>query len=207
MELDPHGQPPSAVNAPRRTVRDICEMFGVVKGLIADGALNEKEAVALADWVNAHKDVMRTGPGRVLADRLQRIFADGRVEEMERRDLYDLLEDLAGGVAGIIDEMTASSAIPLDDPPPTLEVTDRVFCFSGRFAHGTRTEVEQAVTRLGGWCEPQVTLATDFLVIGTFASRDWRTSPMGAKIFKAMEYRDKHGRPRIIGENYWSAHV
>lgn len=207
MDLDPHGQPYAPVNAPRRTVRDLSEMLGVVKGVLFDGAVSEQEARALHDWIGAHGDVMREWPGSVLGDRLERIFRDGTITEMERRDLHDLLEDLVGGVAGVVCGLTAPTDLPICSPPPEVEITDRVFVFTGRFAIGPRAACEEAVKRVGGWPEPSITQRTDFLVIGTFASRDWRTSSMGTKILKAVEYREKFGHPRIIAEDHWAAQL
>ena len=149
MDFDPHGQPYGAVNASRRTVRDLCEMLGVVKGVLADGRLVEEEAHALAAWMNAHKDVMRTYPGRVVGERLQSIFRDGVIDEMERRDLRDLLEDMVGGAPGLIGDVTAPTDLPLYDPPPTVEVTDRVFVLTGRFAFGPRGVCENALRKIG----------------------------------------------------------
>ncbi len=44
MELDPYGQPYSAAGASQREVRDLCEMMGMVKDVLADGLVTEEEA-------------------------------------------------------------------------------------------------------------------------------------------------------------------
>ena len=70
---------------------------------------------------------------------------------------------------------------------------------------GPRAACKEALRRIGGWTEPNVTQRTDFLVIGTFASRGWKTGSIGNKILKAADYREKHGRPKIIGEDHWAS--
>jgi hypothetical protein len=43
--LDPHGQPLSGdLNRARRTERDLSEMLGLAKGMLADGIVNDEEA-------------------------------------------------------------------------------------------------------------------------------------------------------------------
>ena len=195
------------MSSSRLEVRDLCEMIGMVKGVLADGVVNDQEAEALRVWTMAHPDVSAAWPGSVLSERLWRIFEDGNVSEAERADLKSLLEDLVGGVDGIICGATAPTDLPLDDPPPEVEVTDQVFVLTGCFAFGPRAACKEALRRIGGWTEPNVTQRTDFLVIGTFASRGWKASSIGNKILKAADYREKHGRPKIIGEDHWAAHV
>ena len=69
-----------------------------------------------------------------------------------------------------------------------MEIPNRTFAFTGRFAYGTRGACEEAVRRIGGWVEPNVTKHADYLIIGTFASRDWLQTGYGRKILKAVEY-------------------
>jgi hypothetical protein len=80
-----------------------------------------------------------------------------------------------------------------------LELIDRV-----RFAFGPRKACEEATTDLGGQAKRKVTLETDYVVIGTFGSRDWVQSSFGRKIEKAVEYRENYGSPAIISEDHWA---
>src|SRR5256885_5864914 len=52
---------------------------------------------------------------------------------------------------------------------------------------GPRKECERQVQQLGGLTETAVTRRTRFLVIGTFASRDWVHTSFGRKIQKRSE--------------------
>lgn len=202
-----HGQPDSRYNAERRAERDLCEMLGLAKGVLADGRVNEEEALAFRTWFDSRPEVAAHWPGIAIARRLRAIYSDGSASQDELDDLRDLLSELTGGEAGVICGEVASSELPLDRPPPSIEVTNRVFVLTGRFALGPRKACEESVRRIGGWCDADVTQRTDYLVIGTFASRDWKTSAFGKKILKAMEYRANHGKPRILGEDHWAAHL
>lgn len=205
--LDAHGQPDPGFNAPRRIDRGITEMFGLTKGLLADGTVAEGEARLLWDWIAANQDVAQCWPGNELTRRLKAVFADGHVSAEELDDLREIMRRAVGGIAGIHDTKNTSTALPFNDPQPPLEITDRVFVLTGRFACGCRSECEERVKRAGGWVEKNVTARTDILVVGYYGSRDWIQTAHGRKIEKAVRYREKHGRPWIISEEHWATHV
>jgi len=187
----------------------IAEMLGLVRGVLADGVVNDAEAEALAAWVREHPTVTRHWPGDVLHRRLERIFADGRVDDAERADLADLLtrilegapapEGNRGGEGG------GGSVDPFDDPPPFLRFQGRTFVFSGRFAYGSRAACHRAVVRLGGRYAAEVDGGTDYLVVGTFHGRDWAESHAGPEIQRALRARREGGKVAVVSEAHWVA--
>lgn len=75
---DSEGKPLNfAFDADRRIERDVSEMLGLAKGILADGRVDENEVVLLRHWPAAHPDTRGTSPGIVLSERLWKIFADG----------------------------------------------------------------------------------------------------------------------------------
>lgn len=206
-DRDQEGQPRGAINVEHRTKRDLAEMLGLAKGILIDGQVTEDEAMALMTWADDHPDIIMAWPGNVLYRRLRAIFSDGHASEEERQDLKELLAEMVGGEAGVVGGETASTGLPFALPFEPIEITDRTFVFTGRFAFGTRNACEEAIRRIGGWPEANVTQHTDYLVIGTFASRDWLQTSYGRKILKAVEYRDKYSVPVIISEQHWVAHL
>jgi hypothetical protein len=205
MTLDPDGQPLNlAFNRARRTERDVCELLGLAKGLLADGVVTEAEAMLLRDWTRRHPDAHDYWPISALQLRLERVFADGAIDEGERRDLAELLESLVGGQAGVIAGADAATELPLDRPPPRIAWPASVFVFTGKFAFGPRKDCERQVHGLGGRCEAGVTQRTNYLIIGTFGSRDWVHTSFGRKIEKAVSYRQSGVRLAIISEDYWA---
>jgi hypothetical protein len=58
--------------------------------------------------------------------------------------------------------------------------------FTGKFAFGPRRVCEAAVEALGGRAGSSVTRVTNYLVIGTFGSRDWIHTSHGRKIEQAV---------------------
>ena len=202
--FDPHGQPFNIrFNRARRAERDLSEMLGLTKGLLIDGVITEDEAIHLHQWVLKHPDAVEQWPVNILAQRLQCIFADGRVDEAERLDLAEILASIVGGTAGIVLGEDAATELPIDQPPPTITWLGTVFVFTGKFAFGPRKSCEREVKRLGGLCEANVTERTRYLVIGTFGSRDWVHTSFGRKIERAVTLRTAGHSVAILAEDHW----
>lgn len=199
---DEHGQPHALVNRSRRVDRSINELLGLTKGVIADDTVSVAEADTLRAWINANPEAADAWPGNVLAERIARIYDDGRVDEAEREELRCLLEDLAGGQ--VTEQGNVSTRLPLDDPPPELRFDGTVYVFTGRFFSGTRQWCEALVESRGGVCSSNVTRRTKYLVIGELGSRDWKHTSFGRKIQKAVEIRAEGRGLAIIAEDHWA---
>ena len=203
---DPHGQPLAvSFNRARRAERDLCELLGLARGLLADGSVIESEALLLRDWVGRHPDAVEHWAVRTIHQRLLSHFEDGVVNDAERVDLKLLLDQLVSGELSAVCDADAASTLPLDQPPPTIAWVDMTYVFTGKFAFGTRRDCEREVEKRGGACESNITKRTAFLVIGTFGSRDWVHTAFGRKIEKAVSYREAGTQLRIVGEDHWAA--
>ena len=204
--LDPHGQPLNiSFNRARRAERDLCELLGLARGLIADGNVTEAEASLLRDWVGRHPDAVEHWAVRTIHHRLMTHFADGVIDVGEREDLKLVLDQLVSGELSATCNTDAASTLPLDQPPPTINWVGMTYVFTGKFAYGTRRDCEREVETRGGVCEGSVTKRTSFLVIGTFGSTDWVHSAFGRKIEKAVSYRDTGTALRIVAEDHWAS--
>jgi NAD-dependent DNA ligase len=205
-ELDPHGQPYNVLfNRARRTERDLSELLGLAKGMLADGIVNDHEALYLKNWGANHQDALDQWPTSLIFSRLHQHLADGRIDDAERQDLHDLLAQLVGGTASILLGYEGATTLPLDNPPPLMCWEKETYVFTGRFAYGTRADCEREVTKRGGRCERNVTRRTTFMVIGTFGNRDWAQSSFGNKIRQAVKFRTSEFPIRIVGEDHWAA--
>jgi len=204
-EIDPHGQPFNVkFNRARRAERDLCELLGLARGLLADGVVTADEATLLHEWVARHEDALDHWAVRTVHNRLTAHFEDGVIDEEERADLKLLLDSLVGGELSAVCDADAATTLPLDQPPPTIEWSGQIYVFTGKFAWGTRRDCEREVVNRGGTCDPNVTKRTAFLVIGTFGSRDWVHTAFGRKIDKAVSYRQAGASLRIVAEDHWA---
>lgn len=204
--LDDHGQPLGlGWNAHRRAERDISELLGVIKGMLADGEVSPSEADYLRAWIARHPDATTKWPVSAICHRIETIFRDGRADDEERADLKALLDGIVGGTVTMELKQQDGAAMPYDDPAPAIEWSEQVFVFTGQFAYGTRRCCEKEVISRGGHCAPSITKRVNYVVIGTFGSRDWVHTSFGRKIQRAVEYRDGGVAPvRIIGEDHWA---
>ena len=80
----------------------------------------------------------------------------------------------------------------------------RFSCSLGSLRSGPRKECERQVHSLGGRCEESVTQQTNYLIVGTFGSRDWAHTSFGRKIEKAVAYRRSGMGLAIISEDHWA---
>jgi len=203
--LDVHGQPLNLrLNAARRAERDVSELLGLAKGVLADGVVNDDETRYLNEWAAGHPDALARWPVSLIFSRLQQIFSDGRVDEGERGELKELLASLIGGTESVMLGYDAPTTLPLDHPPPPISWDGEIYVFTGRFAFGTRAHCAREVTSRGGQVDDSVTRRTSFLVVGTFSSEDWATTSYGRKIQRAAELRDAGLALRIVGEDHWA---
>jgi NAD-dependent DNA ligase len=166
----------------RRVDRAIHEMLGLIKGVLVDGDVSEREANALQTWMLANEDATKLWPGSILAERLQRIFADGVVSDEERADLHELLVATSG-----CDEMdliveNPSTTLPFNEPQPKLRFDGVTYLLTGKFVFGTRRECQEAISRRGGLIADRVNRQVDTLVVGCIGSRDWIHTSWGRKI-------------------------
>src|SRR5882724_1380674 len=92
--LDDQGQPAKAFYGPRVAKRLVSELLGLCKGMVCDGEIAEGELAALKRWLAGHPDAAVLYPGKTIAERLLRIYADGVITSDEREELNDLLLDL-----------------------------------------------------------------------------------------------------------------
>ncbi|NDY56622.1 hypothetical protein G3N56_07680 [Desulfovibrio sulfodismutans] len=209
---DAHGQPVNrALNARRLKERGLDELLGICTGMIADGAVNEQEANYLLDWLNRRLDVQQEYVGYLIYSRVYEFLRDGRFDENEKRELFELLAATCGHTPQA-PGVTLSACSFFDTPPPKVQIDNHSFCLTGRFAFGARSEVVEEILNLGGWVHGTLLQSTDFLVVGTLASRDWKHSSFGNKIKLAMEFREStchpfRSRVSIISEDWWAKHI
>lgn len=186
--------------------RQVAELVGVARGLVADGELNDAEIAFLHRWLVA-SDAAQSNPMiGLLLERIRDIFADGYVDESERGDLTDLLMQLTGNDFELGEVLKATS-LPITDPAPNLDFDGRTFCFTGTFSYGKRSACEAAVTRYGASCSPQVTQGTHYLVIGEYATASWQHSSFGRKIEQAVALRQKGHPIAIVAEHHWRNYI
>jgi len=208
---DTHGQPVRLfrANLENNLAKAIDQLSGICAGILADGVVNEREAEFFGEWVRKFAAFEPVWPFTDILARVERIFADGSCDAEEREELKGVMEALCGHNADAKPAETYSTTLPLDSPlPDPVIFPNRVFTITGRFAFGTRRKVMEAIETRGGIpSDTAPTNASQYLVIGVFASRDWANTNYGRKIERAVELRESHSGIAIISEEHWKKFV
>lgn len=186
--------------------RNIDELIGISRGIIADGIVNKQESEFLLNWIKTHFDEydLNTYPINMIYDRLKNVLEDGLVDDKESKELKELLSSFTGDKPIIEQVASMSSTLPLCNPYPNVDFENKYFCLTGAFTIGTRAKVEEIILNLGGNTQKSPGLKTNFLVIGILGNGDWIHSSYGRKIEKAVEIRDIAGKKiNIISEEHF----
>lgn len=193
------------LNADRLQSRQVDELIGLARGLIADGSINQAEVEFLEKWLVANLSVSQQPLIATLYDRVGTILADGIANPQECDDLFAALNAFTAGDS-VLGEAAKSTSLPLCQPAPPIRFEGMAFCFTGTFSFGQRKHCEEAVSSRGG-TGGSLTKATNYLVIGAYATESWKHSSFGNKILKAAEMR-RVGMPiSIVAEDHWARHL
>lgn len=189
----------------RISSRQIDELIGIARGMAADGALNQAEVEFLQKWLAANLGISDQPLIRTLYERVSAILSDGIADAEECAELLDTLNRFSNRDFEL-GEVLKSTSLPLCSPPPELDFVGRTYCFTGTFSYGKRRDCERAVTERGASIGG-LSLRTNYLVIGVYATESWKHSSMGNKILKACEWRDEGVPIAIVSEEHWTRHL
>lgn len=186
--------------------RNIDELIGISRGLIADDHVNQQEAEFLQSWILNHfnDEELNQYPLNTIFDRLKSMLDDNVLDSNEADELKELLKSFTGEkpISEQVDSM--SSALPLCEPLPDVCIEGSTFCLTGAFTIGSRAKCEKIIRSYAGNTVKKPTLGTDYLVIGILGNAEWIHSSYGRKIEKAVELRDiKKTGIKIITEEHF----
>ena len=185
----------------RISSRQVDELIGLARGLIADGAINQLEVEFLQKWLVANGSVSDQPILRALYKRVNDILSDGVVDQSEMNELLDTLNRLSDRDFELGETLKATT-LPLCSPPPKLSFDGQIYCFTGVFNFGKRKICEEAVIDRGA-SAGKLSKKTTVLVIGVYATDSWKHSSFGTKISDACEWRDSGHPISIVSEEHW----
>lgn len=182
--------------------RQIDQLIGLAQGILADGIVTQAESEMLQSWLRTNQATDNPYVARLL-DQVERVLEDGVLDEDEGRELHDALMSWTGG-GGLDGEESTSASLPLDPNPRIVRIEGNIFVFTGTGVFGTRRMMQDTTIRAGGTVERNVTLRTNYVVLGTYVTSAWAHQSFGRKIEKAMRYRDDNVTGLcIVHEDDW----
>jgi len=191
--------------ADRLGSRQIDELIGLARGVLADGSINEAEIAFLDQWLQQASGVSEQPLINGLLSAIRGILADGKVDEYEKKELFDTLRSFTGPALEH-GEIMQPSDLPLCKPAPPLFFRGQRYCFTGTFAFGQRKACESVVIERGGLCGP-LAKSTDFLVVGAYVTETWKHTTFGDKIMRAVEFREMGVPISIVCEPHWLSYL
>lgn len=182
--------------------RNMDELIGISRGMIADGKVVQEEAEFLMRWIDQASSMGEDPVFKLLVNRIGGMMEDGVLDDDESSELLEMLRALTGE-DGKVHSFSRPTDLPLDDPYPDIFFEDRGFVFTGVMAYGPRKLCQELVTDHGGFCKGGPSKKINYLIIGTIANEHWAYSSYGRKIERAMELRDQGHDLAIINEDHF----
>lgn len=195
---------PISDTAPGKEVtlfRQIDELIGLIKGVMADGAVHQSEVEFLVKWLEKNKDTLDQWPAVAIFPRLKAALSDGNLDSEEEKEIRDLLH--AALEQNAIREAKDAASIPYTIPVPEIQFANRTFCFTGKFQSGSRPWCVSQIIARGGMAASKLTQNVNYLIVGEINSGSWTNGKHGRKIGKAIKYRDAGAKIAILSEQHW----
>jgi NAD-dependent DNA ligase len=184
--------------------RQVDELIGLVKGVIADGSIHQSEVEFLLQWLESNKGSLDKWPAKAIYPRLKSALSDGNLDETEEAEIHELLVATLGDSEAMAEAKTGrQGGIPYTLPPPDIEFTNRSFCFTGRFQSGSRSWCVSQIIARGGMSTSKINRKLHYLVVGEIGDGDWFHSKHGRKIVRTLKYIETGANIAILSEQHW----
>ena len=186
------------------SVRDeVNEFLGFCAGIVCDGLILPKEADAILARIRASDTLTSSPVYRDLWRATEAAMADRVLSNDESEEIRQWIALLVGD--GYVDTGVANigNSAQLDEPitdPALIEFEDRCFVLTGPMRMGTRGYISEEIERCGGEVGKTVVRRTDYVVVSSTASKNWRTTHFGTKIERAKELITEGYKLRFVAE-------
>lgn len=184
--------------------RQVDELIGLVKGVIADGSVHQSEVEFLLQWLESNKGSLDRWPAKAIYPRLKSALSDGNLDENEEEEIHELLiATLSDKQAMAEAKAGQQSGIPYTTPLPHIEFANRSFCFTGKFKSGSRSWCVSQIIARGGMSTSKINPKLHYLVVGEIGEGDWFHSKHGRKIVRTLKYIETGANIAILSEQHW----
>lgn len=187
------------------SVRDeVNEFLGFCAGVVCDGLILPKEADAILNRIRASDTLTSSPVYRDLWRATEAAMADRLLSDDESEEIRQWIALLVGD--GYVDTGVANigNTAQLDEPitdPAMIDFEGRCFVLTGPMRMGTRGFIIEEIERCGGEVGKTVVRRTDYVVVSSNASKNWRTTHFGTKIERAKELIVEGYKLRFVAEH------
>lgn len=182
---------------------EINELYGFCAGIACDNRITPGEVERLLKKLGGYSRIQEDRRVLNLRDAARRSIADGRITPEESDDICAWITHLVGDSATDTGIATFGNVGVLEGALADhneIVFDRRMFVLTGKFTLGPRKAVQGMISDRGGEFKNNVCRNTHYLCVAAEASRDWRLSHEGLKIFRAIELRNEGLGPHLVHE-------
>lgn len=189
--------------APYSERDEVNEFLGFCAGIVCDGVILKAEAEAMLSRFHDSMVLSSSVVFRDLWRALEAALADKILTEEE-------LEEVRAWIALLVGDGYVDTGIPnigntaeLDEPiRDAAQITLKGACvvLTGPMRMGTRDFIIAEIEGCGGEVGKTTTRKTDYVVVSSTASKNWRTTHFGTKIERAKELIVEGYKLRFVTE-------
>lgn len=189
--------------APYSERDEVNEFLGFCAGIVCDGVILKAEAEAMLSRFHDSMVLSSSVVFRDLWRALEAALADKILTEEESEEVRAWIALLVGD--GYVDTgiPNIGNTAELDEPiRDAAQLTLKGACvvLTGPMRMGTRDFIVAEIERCGGEVGKTTTRKTDYVVVSSTASKNWRTTHFGTKIERAKELIVEGYKLRFVTE-------
>ena len=188
-------------------------LSGMLHGLLADGELSDKEIASLKAWIDANDFLAGTYPFDEINSLLFVVLEDKKITSREKEALMALFSGVIDFTSSynlsekVFSDLRAKYSVAgICAVCPTIEFSEKLFCFTGESYRAKRADIVSVIEQLGGKARSSVSAKTDYLIVGNAGNSCWAYACYGRKIEEAMALRKEGAKVVIVNEtDFWDA--
>ncbi len=196
--------------APYTERDEVNEFLGFCAGVVCDGLILKAEAEAILARFHNSMILSSSVVFRDLWRALEAALADKILTEGESEEIRAWIALLVGD--GYVDTgiPNIGNTAELDEPirdASQVKFEGACFVLTGPMRLGTRDFIISEIERCGGVVGKTATRKTDYVVVSSAASKNWRTTHFGTKIERAKELIVEGYKLRFVTEHALEAAI
>lgn len=177
---------------PRRqsaSTKALLELSEYISFMTEDNYISDQEINVLETWLDDNKELAGNYPYDIIYEKVTDILKDRIITDSERNELLTLLIEQSDPIQHHAEECE------------NIDFNGKTICLTGDFDSGSRSEIEKIFEKAGSIISKNVTLKTDYLIVGGSGSSAWSCGNYGNKVKKALELQEKGEPIKIIRED------
>jgi hypothetical protein len=188
-----------------KVTADLQTLQGICHGILADGIINDKEIYDLDIWLENNEHLNTYYPYDEIRSLILSIVKDHKIDEEEKLMLKAYFNQFVKLYNKETSEQIKEDTLNLTitgicTSEPNITIENKTFCITGILTRANREELKKDIINFGGKVTDNVSLKTDYLIVGDNGNPAWAYSCYGRKVEKALSLRKDGHNIMLIHE-------